>query len=472
MGHSIFSPYYRINVKKTGLATKISVDKAFFQHILNFAELTRLPEGKQKQNLEEAKHRYDLPYGLNGTQTDVLVLGAGTGNDVQSAIRNKAGSVTAVEIDPVIIKLGKELHPQEPYQSKKVKVINDDARAFLKQNTDTHYDLITYGLLDSHSMFSSVSSLRLDNFVYTKEGIRDAFKLLKPDGTLHISFWSKNYPWITERIYWTITKATGTEPIVYVQNASDSVSFFVNKNPRLHSELNLKESYMSFRKIKIGQETSNVRISNDNWPFLYLKKDSLPITYLLILVLILIFGAFTTNLILPKGTMLSSFDWPIFLMGVGFMLLETRSITALSLIFGSTWLVNAFVFIGILMLALIANLYTKFLAVKSYTTYYYLLFISLILMWFLDIGFLNNFDLITRGCMAALIMGLPIGIAGVIVSKYLSESKDASLSLAANTLGAVLGVCLEYFSMIFGLQFLLVIAFLIYLGSFILHKSK
>ena len=42
-------------------------------------------------------------------------------------------------------------------------------------------------------------------------------------------------------------------------------------------------------------------------------------------------------------------------MGAGFLLIETRGVTALSLLFGSTWLVNAAVFAGILLLALVAN---------------------------------------------------------------------------------------------------------------------
>ena len=38
------------------------------------------------------------------------------------------------------------------------------------------------------------------------------------------------------------------------------------------------------------------------------------------------------------------FDPILFLMGAAFLLIETRSVTELSLLFGSTWLVNAAVF--------------------------------------------------------------------------------------------------------------------------------
>ncbi|MGZ5061610.1 MAG: hypothetical protein ACXWBL_02890 [Usitatibacter sp.] len=41
------------------------------------------------------------------------------------------------------------------------------------------------------------------------------------------------------------------------------------------------------------------------------------------------------------------FDWQMFLLGAGFMLLETRAVTELSLLFGSTWVVNTSVFAGV-----------------------------------------------------------------------------------------------------------------------------
>ena len=48
-----------------------------------------------------------------------------------------------------------------------------------------------------------------------------------------------------------------------------------------------------------------------------------------------------------------SFDIHMFLMGTSFMLVETASIARLSLLFGSTWLVNAFVISTIMVMILI-----------------------------------------------------------------------------------------------------------------------
>jgi hypothetical protein len=48
--------------------------------------------------------------------------------------------------------------------------------------------LIIYGVLDSHTALSHASNLRVDSYVYTREGITEAFKLLKPDGVMSIAF--------------------------------------------------------------------------------------------------------------------------------------------------------------------------------------------------------------------------------------------------------------------------------------------
>jgi len=48
--------------------------------------------------------------------------------------------------------------------------------------------MVVYGLLDSHTLLSHASSVRLDSFVYTVEGLREARARLNPDGILSLSF--------------------------------------------------------------------------------------------------------------------------------------------------------------------------------------------------------------------------------------------------------------------------------------------
>jgi hypothetical protein len=111
---------------------------------------------------------YELPYTLVPHAKNVLILGAGTGNDVAGALRHGAEHIDAI---------GRKHHPEHPYDSPRVAAYTDDARSFLKK-TKTKYDLIVFAFLDSTTLLSSFSSLRLDNYVYTVESFQNAKAVL------------------------------------------------------------------------------------------------------------------------------------------------------------------------------------------------------------------------------------------------------------------------------------------------------
>jgi spermidine synthase len=132
---------------------------------------------------------YNVPYRIFGQRfSRVLILGAGAGNDVATALRNNVAHVDAIEIDPAIVDIDKRLHPERPYASERVQVHIGDARTFIRNQVNSGYDLIIFGALDSHTVFSSMSSLRLDNYVYTVESFRDSLKRLAPDGVIAVTF--------------------------------------------------------------------------------------------------------------------------------------------------------------------------------------------------------------------------------------------------------------------------------------------
>ena len=136
--------------------------------------------------IEESGPAYMLPYLLNrdaGGRSfdDVLIIGAGSGNDVAAALRQGAKHVDAVEIDPVIYDLGRRDHPNRPYRDPRVSVHLDDGRSFVRK-TERRYDLIVYALVDSLALHSSYSSVRLESFLFTEEAFRDVKAKLKPGG--------------------------------------------------------------------------------------------------------------------------------------------------------------------------------------------------------------------------------------------------------------------------------------------------
>ena len=120
----------------------------------------------------QKEYFYQWPYMVFGdTFENVLVLGAGSGTDVAAALKHGAIHVDAVEIDPVIVQLGREYHPDRPYSDPRVNVIIDDARHFLRTTTKK-YDLAVFALIDSLTLQSSFSGVRLESYMFTEEAFR------------------------------------------------------------------------------------------------------------------------------------------------------------------------------------------------------------------------------------------------------------------------------------------------------------
>ena len=154
---------------------------------------------------------YNIPYHFYPKPPSVLVLGAGTGNDVAAAVRNGAERVVAVEIDPLILQVGRELHFEKPYQSPKVHAVVDDARSYI-QNSHEKFDVIVFSLLDSHTTGSYYSNIRIDNYVYTLESLQAARRLLNPDGIFIVKFWVSS-PWIAGRLYTLVKTVFDQSPV-------------------------------------------------------------------------------------------------------------------------------------------------------------------------------------------------------------------------------------------------------------------
>src|SRR3989449_7824247 len=133
------------------------------------------------------------------------------GNDVAAAIRNGAGHVTAVEIDPLILQLGEKLHFEKPYSSPLVQHVRDDARNYV-QNSNDRFDLIVFSLLDSHTTNSHFTNIRIDNYVYTMEALQQTKRLLKADGILVVKF-QVDTPWIAGRLYGLLNTVFGRAPL-------------------------------------------------------------------------------------------------------------------------------------------------------------------------------------------------------------------------------------------------------------------
>ena len=228
--YDIYSPYQLLTVILTQRAhPTISVNNFYYQKIFDFNDTS----GHSSKSLLH----YSLPYYFKPSPDNVLVLAGGTGNDTASALKNGASHVDVVEIDPIIIQLGMNLHPSQPYQSNKVDLYQDDARNYIKK-TDQKYDLIVYGLLDSHSSISGNSSIRLDSYVYTIQSFKQSKSLLTEDGIMCLSFATGiNGGHLTYKLYLMLLEAfNGKKPFIYRTYYDESVTFCISPKKDLNTE--------------------------------------------------------------------------------------------------------------------------------------------------------------------------------------------------------------------------------------------
>lgn len=463
-----FSPYNRIALSGDAkVYLELQVNRDFHQYLHDFSDRRladpTLPPALRSQ-LREIRELYDLPFVLNARRGSALVVGAGTGNDVQAAWRNGYRQITSVDIDGRIIAIGRQLHPEQPYAHPGVRTVVDDARSFFNKAREEKYDVVCFGLLDSHAMSSAMSTLRLDNYVYTEEGIRSAWNRVGAGGHLSLAISCTAGRWFFERLYWTVAQATGRKPVaVYSPLHSGTVTFLAARDGVRFAPEELA------RREVIQPQSNGERIltPSDDWPFLYIRPGVFPWGYVLVLGFILTFAAVAV----PRafGFSLSTsagFDWPLFFMGAAFLLIETRGVTSMSLLFGSTWVVNAAIFSGILAMVLAASLVVQRWGLREPMPWFWALFAAVALLYLFPVSWLQTLPLALRGLLAGILTGLPVGVAGLIVPMLLTRSARPAAALGANLLGAVLGGCLEYYSMLGGLKSTALLALAMYLVAF------
>jgi len=466
-----FSPYNRIDIAEDPLGIMLNVNRDYHQMMLDLSDEAlddRHLSTENRDRLRLFRDVYDLQFQMKGHRDSALILGAGTGNDARAALRSGYRRVLSVDIDPLIIELGEKLHPERPYDDPRVTTVVNDARAFFEQYSGPPFDVVCYGLLDSHAMFSSMSSLRLDNFVYTEEGIRAGWEHVSDRGYMSVSFSVFGGRWIADRLYWTVYRATGVEPLAIYHGMSWGATFLVA--PRSDS---LDASRIGqYPRVKPEQSIEVVRTPTDDWPFLYVRPDIFPWTYLIVLSGVLVLAVVATPFALGTSVAVRDFHPALFFMGAAFLLIETRGVTTLSLLFGSTWVVNSAIFSGILIMVLVANLVVlRFRPERTHIWFALLLASTAFLVWF-DCAWLNQMSMVARGAVGGLVHALPIGFAGVIVSILLARSPSPPAALGSNLLGAVVGGCLEYFSMVTGLRNLVLLALVLYLVALLSHRRN
>lgn len=465
----MWSPYYRVDVQPVVLAadkehpaqlygSNINVNHEGIESASNNSKefLAKL----SPQQLKGTQDYYDMLYEVLGKEPkSALILAAGAGNDAAGALRHGVKEIDCVEIDPKIAAIGKAIHPEKPYDNPGVHMHLDDARAFLRK-ANRQYDIVIYAYLDSHTALSSMSSLRLDNYVYTKESFQDAARLVKPGGNMAVTFYAVTY-WQLMRIYKTMSEALGVQPFGVWSKNGCAVTFFVGPTldkKQLEAQgfkiFSLKEAEMGLQSEDLSYD--KVETTSDDWPFLFLRQRGLNITYSAGLLLCLLAGYrwIASTLVTAKET----YGKTMFCLGAAFMLVETKSIAQISLLLGATWITNAVVIAGILIMILLANLLVSVWKPKNLSILYLITIALLVGTYFVPISAFTGMPYLTKLFAGAGLFCLPLFFAALIFASTFGKVASPATALGLNLLGALVGGVLEYLSLLTGIAALNLLA--------------
>ena len=417
-----------------------------------------------------AVNRWNMPYVLHQPPGRVLLVGAGSGNDAAAALLAGASAVTAVEIDRTIYRIGRQLHPQRPYSDARVRVVVDDARHFLRSTRES-YDVVVFSHLDSHTVLSSHTSIRLDNYIYTVEAFREARARLAPGGLLYVSFFVE-LPFIGDRLARNMTEAFGREPIGIEGRADERFReiHLVMAPPAEEAAIRARAATWPGHRLA-RYDTRAVVPSTDAWPFLPLDRPRVPPVMLAISAAILLLSVAFALVGRPRG---EPFDGRMFWLGAAFMLVEVHDVSRLALVFGTTWQVNAWVIGVILGLILLANAAQPWVGRRSWGARAAIagLFASLAAAYLVPLTALQAAAGPFGALAAVVLLCLPVFFAGIAFAEALAKSPSPGFALGWNALGAVLGGMAENASYVWGVPALALVAAAFYAAAFLWPRPR
>lgn len=474
-----WSPYqklelYPMNSRNMGVSRgfQLNVNNVGYMSMLDLSDEFTRTFPSVFDPADRQLSQYDIPYCFKKNAIDVLILGAGAGNDVAGALRNGVGTVDAVEIDPGIYHLGSKYHPERPYSNPRVNVIIDDARSYLKRSQKM-YDVISFGLLDAHTLSSAYNNMRIDHYVYTLESFREARERLREDGVMTVSFEAQR-PWIKRRLYDLLQEAFGVTPVVFGRRSGTygwgGTMYVIAKDMAIveNAIANNRALYQFVTPRRVNYtayESKNgaIKLTVDDWPYLYLEKPSIPNMHLCVMLVLGVLFLLSSRALVSRGHRI---NLHFFFLGAAFLLLEFQNISKSTLLFGSTWMVNSFIITGILTLALLANLYVSMVKVRSLKPIYILLILTSLTIYFLPLSLFNTLGHWPKAFVVGGLLNLPIFFGGIVFIESFKRTPSKDVAFGSNLLGAAVGGILESLSFILGINALLLIVVAFYAASF------
>jgi SAM-dependent methyltransferase len=195
-------------------------------------------------NVQDMKWSYRaLPFRLT-PNAETLIIGPGGGPDVVAALASGSKKVTAVEMNPLMLKFVRNYGARAGnlYDRPDVETVLSEGRNFISR-TDQKFDIILLGFVDSWASVASGGLSLSENYLYTAEAMRAYYDHLKPDGILVVLRWEMDIPRLTSNAVATLGAGEAAKRVVVLMekqanpNDYQQMLFMLRKEPFTDSQL-------------------------------------------------------------------------------------------------------------------------------------------------------------------------------------------------------------------------------------------
>jgi hypothetical protein len=443
----MWSPYNKLTIQKRG-----GSQPAVAVHANNIPYQTAVSLTSMRQR--QPFYFYPYRHVTRASLGNVLIIGAGTGNDVAVALSQGARHIDAVEIDPLLLHRVGQAHPNHPYHSGRVSMHVDDGRAYL---ADTHqqYNLILFALPDSMTALAGQSALRLESYLLTEQSLAAARSHLAPGGTF--AMYNYYQPFLLSRFATTIEDIYHQTPCAELQPGHLGGRLLAVLTVHPGGPVPACTTYWHGPRLAAA---------TDDHPFPYLQTASIPTSFLWMLGAILL-GALLLIRVGGGRFMGMRHYIDLAFMGAAFLLLETKNIVQFALLFGTTWFVNSLVFAGVLLAVYLAVETARRVRLPRPALLYAALIAALALAWLVPQDSLLALPVIARFFAGSALAFAPIFLANLVFAQRFSDVQNSGTAFAVNLLGAMVGGALEYLSLITGYHVLLIVIGVLYGLAFV-----
>ena len=245
---------------------------------------------------------------------------------------------------------------------------------------------------------------------------------------------------------------------VFVAGDQSAIKARIDNNPHL---ARLIADWQAANPLRI---TNSTRVATDDWPYIYLEKPSVPTLYILLAFLLAGLVVYGRHQLGSKGSLVGwkRSDWHFFLMGAAFMLLETQNISKASVVLGNTWLVNAVIVSGIMLMILLSNSIAALFPRIPKTPIAVCLIGTCVALYCVDLSRFAFLPFATKAIVVGTLTTFPMFFSGLIFIDSFAKTRHKDAALGANLMGALVGGALQSVTYIVGIKALLLVVAALY----------